>query len=362
MTAEHSDAATRLEALYTEMATHSVEGLWRMDRKGPDVRPYLWKWETMRRLVTEAGDLVDIPRPGERRAVALVNPGIPGALGTTHTIYTAIQLVRTGEVARAHRHTPNALRFMIEGEGASTTVEGEKVPMYPGDLVLTPNWLWHEHRNEGDRDALWLDGLDSPFVFGMAAAVYEPYEAGFLEETRPQDHSGRSYGLGTVRPVGYEAPSQGSPLLVYRWESVGPVLERLAEDGAATEHDGVAIEYVNPATGGHTLSTMSCWMTMVRPAERTKAHRHTYGSVYHVFRGHGRTLIDGQRFDWGHGDTFVVPPWSWHEHANDSDAEPAYLFPINDLPALAAFDLNREEPLVENDGHQRETSIFAAGV
>ena len=358
MNSQQSDAATRLEALYTEMAANSVQGLWRMDRQGPDVRPYLWRWETLRRLVSEAGELVDIPRPGERRAIALINPGIPGALGTTHTIYTAIQLVRPGEVARAHRHTPNALRFVIDGEGASTTVEGEKVPMHSGDLVLTPSWLWHEHRNEGERDVVWLDGLDSPFVFGLAAAVYEPYEQGFLKETRPQDHTGRAYGLGTVRPIGYEPPGAGVPLLVYRWEAVGPALDRLAEDGVATPHDGVAIEYVNPLNGGHTLSTMSCWMAMLRPAEHTEAHRHTYGSVYHVFKGSGHTLIDGQRFDWGPSDSFVVPPWSWHEHANASADQPAYLFSINDLPVLEAFALNREEPYPDNGGHQVETSVF----
>ena len=355
MTAEQSDPATRLEALYTEMAANSVEGLWRMDRHGPDVQPYLWKWDTVRRLVSEAGDLVDIPLPGERRAVALINPGIPAALGTTHTIYTAIQLVRPGEVARAHRHTPNALRFMIDGEGASTTVEGEKVPMHPGDLVLTPNWLWHEHRNEGERDVVWLDGLDSPFVFALSAAVYEPYEAGFLEETRPQDYSGRSYGLGIVKPLGYEAPSRGVPLLVYRWDAISQALDRLAQDGAATAHDGVAVEYVNPSGGGHTLSTMSCWMQMLRPGEHTEAHRHTHSVVYHVFRGTGRTVIDGRRFDWAPGDSFVVPPWSWHEHAEDSGTGPAYLFSINDLPVLEAFDLQREEPLTGNGGRQPTT-------
>lgn len=351
--AENDDRAVRIEAMYTDMAAHSLKGLWEMERKGPDVRPYLWNWADVHRAVTAAGEFVDIPYPGERRAVALVNPGIPNALGSTHAIYTAIQLVRPGEVARAHRHTPNALRFMIEGEGASTTVEGERVPMHPGDLVLTPNWLWHEHRNDGDRDVLWLDGLDSPLVFGLAAAVYEPYEKGFLEETRPVDHSGRSYGLGTVRPVGYEAPALGSPLLVYRWSEVEPAIRRMAEDGAATDFDGVTIEYINPSSGGHTLSTMSCRMTMLRPGERTKAHRHTYSSVYHVRAGSGSTIIDGQRFDWASRDSFVVPPWAWHEHHNPSRTDASFLFSINDLPVLEAFDLNREEALIENGGYQR---------
>ena len=350
--AEPDDAATRLEALYTEMARHNVEGLWRMDRKGPGVRAHLWRWDVVRRLVAEAGDLVDIERPGERRAIALVNPGIPETLGATHTIYAAIQLVRPGEVARAHRHTPAALRFVIEGEGASTTVEGEKLPMRPGDLVLTPNWLWHEHRNEGDRDVLWLDGLDSPFVFSRAAAVYEPYEDGLLPETRPVGYSERAHGLGAVRPVGYGAQPAGHPLLVYRWEQTAEALAQLADAGVSTSADGVAIEYVNPATGGRTLPTMSCRMQMLQPGEHTTAHRHTYAPVHHVYRGNGCTIIDGVRFDWGPDDSFVTPPWAWHEHVNTSGETPAYLFSIDDLPVLEAFNLNREEALVENGGRQ----------
>lgn len=361
MTANQPDKATELEAMYTDMAAHSLEGLWRMERHGPDVRPYLWQWDTVHRIVSQSAGLIDIAYPGERRAVALVNPGIPGALGSTHAIYTAVQLVKPGEVARAHRHTPSALRFMIEGEGTSTTVEGERVPMYPGDLVLTPSWLWHEHRNDSDADAVWLDGLDSPLVFGLAAAVYEPYENGFLEETRPEDHTGRVVGLGALRPIGYEeAPGKGSPLLVYRWTAVEPAMQRMAEDGVDTPFDGVSIEYANSGSGGHTLSTMSCWMTMLRPGEQTKAHRHTHSSVYYAHRGSGATIIDGQRFAWGERDMLVVPPWAWHEHVNETDSV-AYLFSINDVPTLEAFDLNREEAYAENDGHQQVASTFDPG-
>ncbi|MEX2598779.1 MAG: cupin domain-containing protein [Dehalococcoidia bacterium] len=355
------DKATELEALYTEMALHHVEGLWRVSRKGPDVQPYLWKWPLMERLVRESGRLVEIDRPGERRAVALCNPGLPDAVAATHTLYAAIQLVRPGEVARAHRHSPSALRFIIRGQGSSTIVEGEKIPMNDGDLVLTPNWMWHEHRNEGDEDVLWLDGLDSPFVFSLSAAIYEPYPGDAMEVTKPLDHSGRAFGLGTVRPVGYSAPSLGSSLLVYRWPATLGALEHLADLGSATPWDGVAIEYVNTDTGGHTLSTMSCWMQMLRPNEHTQAHRHTHSSVYHVFRGQGYTVIDGKRFVWAQGDSFVVPPWAWHEHANASSNDAAFVFSMNDLPIMESFKLEREEAFEANGGRQH-VLVDEAGV
>jgi gentisate 1,2-dioxygenase len=352
MAPEGDDVAARLEEMYTDMTAHSLQGLWQMERKPPDVRPYLWQWETVRRVADASRDLVDVPYPGERRAVALVNPGIPGAIGSTHVIFTAIQLVKPGEIARAHRHTPNALRFMIDGEGVSTNVEGTTVPMYPGDLVLTPNWLWHEHRNEGDRDAVWMDGLDSPFVFAMAAAVYEPYADEFLKETSRLDDFLRP---GAPQPEAHESPDGGAPLLVYRWTAVESVLHALAADDSASEFDGVTIDY---GQGDWTMSTMSCRMSMLRPGERTKAHRHTYSSVYHVHEGKGATLIDSKRFAWSDHDSFIVPPWTWHEHLNDSEMECAYLFSINDLPVQQTFNLNREESLEENDGHQEETSVF----
>ena len=141
--ATEQDTAARLEEMYTDMAAHSLQGLWRMERKGPDVRPYLWKWETVRRIADASRDLIDIPYPGERRAVALVNPGIPGAIGSTHVIFTAIQLVKPGEIARAHRHTPTAGRFMIDGDGASPNVSGTTVVTSSGNLLPTPNWLGH---------------------------------------------------------------------------------------------------------------------------------------------------------------------------------------------------------------------------
>ena len=355
MTVEGDDLAVKREAMYADMEAHRLQGLWQMESKGPDVWPYLWQWETVRRVADASRELVDIPYPGERRAVALVNPGIPGAIGSTHVIFAAIQLVKPGEVARAHRHTSNALRFMIDGEAVSTNVEGTTVPMYPGDLVLTPNWQWHEHRNEGDRDAVWMDGLDSPFVFAMAAAVYEPYENGFLEEMSRQDDQLR---VGTAAPEKHKMSDGRDLLLVYRWSAVEPLLQTLAADDTASLFDGVTIDYTNAADGAWTMPTMSCRMSMLRPGERTKAHRHTYSSVYHVHEGVGATVINGKRFVWADHDSFVVPPWAWHEHSNSSETEMAYLFSITDIPILDSFGLNREEPLKINEGHQTQTSVF----
>ena len=108
-------------------------------------------------------------------------------------------------------------------------------------------------------------------------------------------------------------------------------------------YDGLAMEYVNPLTGGSTLPTLSCWIQLLKAGQRTQSHRHTSTVLYHAFRGRGTTVIDGQEFHWEQGDNFVVPLWHWHEHANTSASDEAILFSMNDAPVLKPFGLYREE-------------------
>ena len=143
-----------------------------------------------------------------------------------------------------------------------------------------------------------------------------------------------------TRPIGGDGP-EAPPLLHYHWRDTYPSLQRLAKT-ANNAFDGAALEFVNPATGGPTLPTMSCRVQMLRPNETTKSHRHTSTSIYHAFRGSGMTIINGEKFHWQKGDTFIVPLWSWHEHANASN-EDAILFSMHDEPILKAFGLYREE-------------------
>jgi gentisate 1,2-dioxygenase len=131
-------------------------------------------------------------------------------------------------------------------------------------------------------------------------------------------------------------------MLHYRWRDTYPSLQRLAK-GNGNPYDGIALEYVNPTTGGPTLPTMSCRIQMLRSGEQTKTHRHTSTSIYHAFRGSGTTIINGEPFNWEKGDSFVVPLWSWHEHTNRSSTEEAILFAMHDEPILKAFGLYREE-------------------
>jgi gentisate 1,2-dioxygenase len=151
---------------------------------------------------------------------------------------------------------------------------------------------------------------------------------------------------------------RSSPLLLYSWEKTRQSLMAL-RDVAGDPHDGVALEYTHPQTGRTLLPTMACWIQMLRPGERLRAHRHTGSAVYYAVEGRGETIIDGCRFAWGRGDIIVLPSWALHEHANLSARDGAVLFSIQDRPVLEALGLGREEAFTENDGHQAIRSTFA---
>ena len=322
-----------------------LSGIWninpeerRLDPK-TRVKPYLWKWSDIYDSLLQVRNQISVTDGSvERRVIRLVNPGLPETEMTSHTMLLSFQLIQPGEVAPPHRHTMAAIRFILQGKGAYTTVEGQKMIMEEGDLILTPQWTWHGHANEGNDNMVWVDGLDLPLIQSLQVIIFEPYPNERLPVKEQPDLSS-AYGI--TRPVTMEEGELERPLH-YRWREVYLQLKQLAQK-EPHPYDGTALKYINPLTGGPTLPTMSCWIQMLRPGERTQAHRHTSTTIYHVFRGSGTRVINGAAFHWEKGDTFIVPLWSWHEHANRSSKEEAILFSLHDEPVLRAFGLYREE-------------------
>ena len=334
-----------IEELNDLLRERWVSGLWNLDhterQSDPKtrVKAHLWKWQEVYDSLLQAREKISVARGSvERRVIRLVNPGMAETEMTSHTMLLSFQLIQPGEVAPAHRHTMAAFRFILQGKGAYTNVDGQKMVMEEGDLILTPQWTWHEHAHEGDEPMVWIDGLNVPFIQSLQVISFQPYRQGRLPVNEGIEPS--SY-YGMTRPVG-EMDAPRMPFLHYRWRDIYPSLQRLSR-GSGNPHDGVALEYVNPATSGPTLPTLGCWIQLLRPGEHTKAHRHTSTSIYHAFRGSGTTMINGEPFHWQKGDTFIVPLWSWHEHLNRSTKEEAILFSMHDLPILRAFGLYREE-------------------
>ena len=322
-----------------------ISGLWNLDHAERPADPktrlkaHLWKWHDIYDSLLQARQKITITSGSvERRVIRLVNPGLAETELTSHTMLLSFQLIQPGEVAPAHRHTMAAIRFILQGKGAYTNVNGQKMVMEDGDLILTPQGSWHEHAHEGTENMIWIDGLDVPFIQALQVISFEPYKQGRLPVQEGIDPAAY-YGM--ARPFGDGAEAH-APMLHYRWRDTYPTLQRLAK-GNGNAYDGVALEYINPTTGGPTFPTMSCRIQMLRPDERTKTHRHTGTSIYHAFRGSGITTINGEKFQWEKGDSFVVPLWTWHQHANASSTEEALLFSMHDEPILKAFGLYREE-------------------
>jgi gentisate 1,2-dioxygenase len=292
---------------------------------GPLIKPKasamqsgLWRWRDIEPLVRRSPEFMAPGRGAERRILRLDNRGVPERTAG-HTISVAVQYLLPGEVAPAHRHTPNAIRFMLHGEGAYTTIEGDKFVMRRGDLVVTPSMTWHDHGNEGAEPVVWTDALDSPVVRYLENLAMDPYE-------------------GESQPVRTGPPARH---LHYRWEAAYAALQRHAA-AAADPHDDVIVEYVDPVTGRSVVPALGCYLQMLRPGVRTRAHRQTSSAVYHVVTGAGFTDIDGVRHEWGEGDFLAVPPRARHAHGNDGGA-PAILYSVQDVPLLRTLGFYRVE-------------------
>jgi gentisate 1,2-dioxygenase len=347
---------------HERMHTAHMYGLWELASQmtrhpEPAAVPYMWPASVIDAMVREAGQAVPVGE--ERRALQLFNPGLGGRWATTSTMIAAVQLLLPGEVARAHRHTPTAIRFIMEGAGAYTAVDGERVYMAPGDLILTPSWAWHDHGNETDRPVVWMDGLDIPLVQGLDAMFFQFYDQRQVPVSKPDNASLRLHGHVSLTPAWVRERPRSSPLLLYSWERTWQSLDAL-RDVDGDPHDGVALQYTHPQTGGALLPTMACWIQLLRPGTRLHAHRHTGSAVYYVVQGTGESIIDGCRFAWGRGDIITLPAWALHEHANLSSRDAAVLFSIQDRPVLEALGLYREEPYADNGGHQSVSRTFAA--
>ncbi|MEE8563620.1 MAG: cupin domain-containing protein [Alphaproteobacteria bacterium] len=344
------EGKTLLQQFDEELAAINMRGQWQYDGLlekvigGPPPAgvAHIWPWELLQENLLKACEAMPESFTA-RRNLSFLNPAIERG-GTTQTILMGIQMVRPGEVAWAHRHSIAAIRFVVQGHpDLYTVVDGEKQPMESYDLVLTPQWAWHDHHNESTQDAIWIDILDVPFVLGLNQPFYEPYgEATQPLRERQADHLDARADL--LRPAWERLKTENIPFR-YAWKDVLPQLERLA-DAEGSPYDGVVLDYVNPMTGGPTLPTLGCCVQMLRPGEETKPHRHTSSAVYFVVRGEGTTTVDGKEINWKQHDAFVVPNWSWHHHANGSKDNDAILFSANDIPILQPFGLYLEEPEV----------------
>jgi gentisate 1,2-dioxygenase len=306
-----------------------------------NTQPILWRYKDIRPLLLKAGELTPIEK-AERRVLAFGNPGLGlDNMIATPTIYIGMQLIQPGETAPCHKHTPSAIRCVVEGSGGFTTVHGEKCPMEKGDLILTPSGTWHEHGHEGADPVVWMDALDLPLIYYLESSYCIEGESQPLRNVPDASQTRyRRAGLVPYKSLGKaRAPY---PLTRYPWIEVRAALQALEVDTAA--QDIVWLAYVNPETGAECLPILGFSAVMLRPGETARPVRRSASAVIHVIEGEGESVVDGVEIVWEEDDTFAVPTHAELTLTNRSTKSPAYLFVVDDAPIQRKLAFYEEFP------------------
>ena len=310
-----------LKELYQSFAAESLMPLWtQLDdlmpvHPAPKAVPHVWKWSTLFPLAQRAGDLVPVGRGGERRAIGLANPGLGGRAYVSPTLWAAIQYLGPKETAPEHRHAQNAFRFVVEGEGVWTVVNGDPVRMSRGDFLLTPGWNFHGHHNETDQPMAWIDGLDIPFSYQNDVGFFEFGSERVTDYATPNFSRGeRLWCHPGLRPLSGLQDTVSSPIGAYRWEYTDRALTEqllLEDEGhpATVEQGHAAVRYVNPTTGGDVMPTIRAEFHRLRAGAATPVRREVGSTVFQVFEGKGSVVLGGVEHALDIGDLFVVPSW-----------------------------------------------------
>lgn len=330
-----------LDGFYGDVAAYDLQPLWLLEglmTTTPTIGgAHRWAGKEMRALMERSGDLVTIDRGGDRRVLALCNPALGGLPYATTTLWGALQYLKPGEVAPAHRHSPGALRFVTEGSGVWTGVEGDAIAMAPGDLVLTPPWTWHEHHNPGDEAMIWFDALDLPIVQALDAVFFQP-GANHVDASATPSRSASEARFGAAAglvPSGHRDGAIASPLLAYRRADTDAALSALVSSAGGAP---ASVRYCDPTTGTDVMRTMRCEMWRVPATRRTEPTQEIGSSILVVYAGSGSCTINGEDYPLEPGDLVAVNSWATLEVEATSTLD---LFRVSDAPVLEALGLER---------------------
>jgi gentisate 1,2-dioxygenase len=338
------------QAFYEKIDKKNLTALWLSladlvtpEPKSP-CQPASWIFDEIRKYMLEAGSLITA-KEAERRVLVLENPGLRGQSKITTDMYAGVQLVLPGEVAPAHRHTQSALRFVLEGEGAYTAVNGERTIMHEGDFIITPPWAWHDHGNPSPDPIFWLDGLDIPVIQALDASFAEHLDVDEQPITRPVGDSDARYGYNLL-PVDHEGGGGSSPVFNYPYSRTREALERLRRAEQWDSCHGLKMRYTNPITGNHAMATMATFIQLLPKGFATVGYRSTDATIFVPIEGKGRSTISmrsGEDFvvEWNKRDIFVAP--SWHRIRHEAIDGDAVIFSFSDRPIQEALHLFRED-------------------
>jgi gentisate 1,2-dioxygenase len=334
-------ATAPLEAFHRVLEDANIQPLWdRYEDILPNElsatdSPMMWRWREFAPFIDRAAREVSMD-DAVRRVLMLVNPAFGGQPFTTTNLFAGIQILEPGEVAPPHRHTPSAMRLIMEGGGGATIVNGQRCEMQPGDLILTPNWAWHEHINDSDRRIVWLDALDVPLAKNIGPVVAEHGHTN-VYPTDTSAVSDDAFAAAGLVPDIDAPPSSYSPMFRYPWTRT---LAAFA-DMPAFDDGSRRLRYTDPTTGGPVIVTLDSYAWELAAGLETRPRRSTANAVCLVVDGEGISQVGDQTFEWRQHDVFTVPQWNWTSHqAKGGDA---HLFMFTDREVLKRLHFLREE-------------------
>ncbi len=317
----------------------SLRGVLPPTRPRPLTQATAWNYKDIRPLLMKAGEVTPIEK-AERRVLVLANPGHGlQKMQASAAIYLGMQLLLPGELAPPHRHTPNAVRMIVEGEGAYTTVQGEKCLMARGDLILTPTGLWHEHGHDGDKPVVWLDVLDLPLVYYTETS----YHINGDEQRVSPGHGEQLYRSAGVLPTPmFTRSDKPYPMLRFPWVDVKASLISLANDPSNVE--AVQVTYTNPLTGQDVENILGFYALMLRPGQKLRLPARSPACVFHVIEGAMSLQFEDKTFPLVEADTCCVPGYGEVFLSNASAKDPTFVFMTDESP------LHRKLGVYENWG------------
>jgi len=301
-----------------------------------------WSYQSIRPLLVQAGELTPIEK-AERRVLVLANPGHGlEKMQASAAMYLGMQLLLPGELAPAHRHTPNAVRMVVEGEGAWTLVDGEKCPMQRGDLILTPTGLWHEHGHDGAGPVIWLDVLDLPIIYYTETSYHEE---GPSQRHKVDGAKTTSIKRGMAPTQLFAQKTNAYPMLRYPWVDAKAALQALASE--SPNEDCIQVTYINPETGNDVENILGFYALMLRPGQKLNLAARSPAQVFHLIEGQATVHVEDNVLLLSEADTCAIPgytPISIHNKLLD---QATYIFIVDEAPLhrkLGVYEVRHKNP------------------
>ena len=338
---------THLSLFSDRISPLSISPLWERKIKmvpGSQCVPHVWPYSVMRPLLDESTHLIE-KKEADRRVLMMENPSLRGSSFISNSLFAGLQIIMPGEIAPSHRHSPNALRFVMDGEGAYTSVNGEKVSIYPGDFIVTPAWSWHDHGNLGNGAVVWMDGLDTPFSSLFGAHFRENYPEDIFPISKQHGNSYAQYG-SNLAPLSFTHTNEQNPcsLLHYSFDKTRDALLSLAKDDGVKIDlaHGFKLRYVNPLDGSYPFKTMAAFMQLLPKGFKGLNYRTTENTVFNVAYGNCRIQLKDRVVEISSNDVLVIPSWETFSFESENET---MIFSFSDRAAQQSLGFWREEIL-----------------